>query len=75
MGALSVFLIAVGAILAFAVNVVFSEVDLVAIGLILMAVGVVGLIASLVRDKTGFRTERHVSPDGRHVVEETREHV
>jgi hypothetical protein len=43
----SVFLIAVGAILAFAVNVTTSGLDLAAIGWILMAVGTIGLIVAL----------------------------
>ena len=43
----SVFLIAVGAILAFAVTAVFEGVDLVAVGWILMAVGGLGLILSV----------------------------
>ena len=44
----SVFLIAVGAILAFAVNVSVSGLDLSTIGVILMIVGAIGLIASMV---------------------------
>ncbi|HEX8769320.1 MAG TPA: DUF6458 family protein [Acidimicrobiales bacterium] len=44
----SVFLIAVGAILAFAVNVTASGIDLQTVGVILMAVGIVGLLTSLV---------------------------
>ena len=44
----SIFLIALGAILAFAIRVQVSVVDLVLVGYILMAVGVIGLIASLV---------------------------
>lgn len=72
MGKLSIFLIALGAILAFAVNVWVEGIDLVVTGVILMAVGVIGLIAAMMRDGFGgFRTERHVSADGRHVVEET----
>lgn len=72
MGALSLLLIAVGAIFTFAVNVVFDAVDLTAIGVILMAVGAIGLVVSLMRGTFGgFRSERHVSADGRHVVEET----
>lgn len=43
----SVFLIAVGAILAFAVNVEASGVDLDTIGVILMIVGAIGLLASM----------------------------
>ncbi|AUZ87946.1 DUF6458 family protein [Arthrobacter sp. TmT3-37] len=44
----SIFLIALGAILAFAIRVQVSVVDLALVGYILMAVGVIGLIASLV---------------------------
>jgi hypothetical protein len=43
----SIFLIAVGAILAFAVNKVFEGIDLIAVGWILMAVGGLGLVLSL----------------------------
>ena len=44
----SIFLIAVGAILAFAVNVRTSGVDLYTVGIILMIVGSIGFLASLV---------------------------
>ena len=43
----SMFLIAVGAILAFAVDVAVEGVDLDTVGVILMIVGGVGLLASL----------------------------
>ena len=43
----SLFLIAVGAILAFAVNVTTSGFDINTIGWILMAVGVLGLLLSM----------------------------
>jgi len=44
----SVFLIAVGAILAFAVTATVSGVDLVAVGWILMGVGALGLVLSII---------------------------
>ncbi len=44
----SVFLIAVGAILAFATNLSVNEFDLDAIGYILMVVGLIGLLVTLV---------------------------
>lgn len=75
MGALSVLLIAAGAILAFAVKAASDNVDLTAVGVILMIVGGVGLIASLVRGSwVGFSSsrERRVSADGRTVVERER---
>jgi hypothetical protein len=72
MGALSILMIAVGAILAFAVNAAVDNVSLVAVGVILMVVGLIGLVVAMTQGTfTGFRSERHVSPDGRHVVEKT----
>jgi len=44
----SIFLIAVGAILKFAVNWQWNEVDLQAVGVILMVVGAIGLVLSLI---------------------------
>jgi Flp pilus assembly protein protease CpaA len=44
----SLFLIAVGAILNFAVTAEFAGIDLQTVGLILMIVGVVGLVLGLV---------------------------
>jgi len=43
----SIFLIALGAILAYAVDWQLSGVDLDMVGVILMVVGIIGLIASL----------------------------
>jgi hypothetical protein len=44
----SIFLIAVGAILAFAVNATVQGLDLIAVGWILMGVGALGILVSLV---------------------------
>ena len=44
----SLFLIAVGAILYFAVNATVSGLEIATVGLILMIVGVVGLVISVV---------------------------
>ena len=44
----SLFLIAVGAILTFAVNVSVQGLDLDAVGVILMVVGLVGLVGSMI---------------------------
>ncbi|MBV8986595.1 MAG: hypothetical protein JOZ68_02070 [Acidimicrobiia bacterium] len=44
----SIFLIAVGAILAFAVNIHTNGVDLQTVGVILMLVGVIGVILSAI---------------------------
>jgi hypothetical protein len=49
----SIFLIAVGAILAFAVHVFAHGVDTTAIGYILMAVGGIGLLAALLISGVG----------------------
>lgn len=72
MGALSVLLIAGGAVLTFAVADQVDGVDLSIVGIILMAVGVIGLFASLMRGsgRTHVRTERTVTDDGRTVVED-----
>jgi hypothetical protein len=45
---LSIFLIAVGAVLAWAVNAEAAGIDLQVAGIILVIVGVIGLIASLI---------------------------
>ena len=75
MGALSILLIAAGAILTWAVKDNSTGFDLRTIGIILLVVGAIGLIASLMRGSfVGFRStrERHVSSDGRTVVENER---
>ncbi len=64
----SVFLLAVGAILAFAIDVTAEGVNLNTIGIILMIVGAIGLLVSLVfassltsrgGDRTVVREERY----------------
>jgi len=75
MGALSILLIAAGAILTWAVEDNSTGFDLHTIGIILLVVGAIGLIASLMRGSfVGFRStrERHISSDGRTVVENER---
>lgn len=56
----SIFLIAVGAILSFAVEVTTEGVDLNTVGVILMIVGAIGLLASLIFWSSwgGFGTSR-----------------
>jgi Domain of unknown function (DUF6458) len=51
--ALSIFLIAVGAVLAWAVNAEAAGIDLQVAGIILVIVGVIGLIASLISGRAG----------------------
>jgi hypothetical protein len=45
---LSIFFIAIGAILAWAVSAEVSGVDITAVGVILLVVGIIGFVASLV---------------------------
>lgn len=72
-------LIIAGAILTFAVDAAVENVDLAMVGWILIAGGVLSLVAGAIRSaswmslgKKKYQTERHVSPDGQHYVEETR---
>lgn len=63
----SIFLIALGAILTFAVDVTVSGLDLATVGIILMIAGVIGVIVSLIW------IDRASSPRGdRRVVTEER---
>jgi hypothetical protein len=68
----SLFLIAAGAILRWAVTDSISGVDLTTVGLILLIVGVVGLVLSLVlmlaprRQETIVRQDRYVEPPPRY---------
>jgi hypothetical protein len=58
----SIFLIALGAILTFAVDVTVSGLDLATVGIILMIAGVIGVIVSLVwiDRATAPRTDRTI---------------
>lgn len=60
----SIFLLAIGAILAFAVQDAISGVDLVAVGYILMAAGALGIVLSLVMTDAA-RRRRDDSPPPR----------
>jgi hypothetical protein len=60
----SVFLIAIGAILTFAVNLSVSGLDLSTVGVILMVAGAIGLVASmLVFGGSGWGGRRTVVED------------
>jgi Domain of unknown function (DUF6458) len=65
----SMFLIAVGAILAFAVNVSITGVSLYIVGLILFTVGLFGAVMSLLfwTSFSPYRTQRTVVHDDIHV--------
>lgn len=76
---LGILLIVAGAILTFAVETAAEGVDLQTIGWILMAGGALALVAAAIQgagwmsmSTNRMRTERHVSADGRHAVEESR---
>lgn len=64
----SIFLIAVGAILYFAVDVHTSAINLQTVGLILMIVGGIGLVVSVIFWNSwgggGYRRQRKVVHDG-----------
>jgi hypothetical protein len=68
----SVFLIAVGAVLAFAVDATVSGLDLDAVGVILMIVGAIGLLASLFLIDSWRRPAGTVVEGGPTVVRERR---
>jgi hypothetical protein len=60
----SVFLLAIGAILAFAVDVTVSGLDLATIGIILMIVGAIGLVTSMaIFGRSGYGGRRTVVTD------------
>lgn len=71
----SLFLIAVGAILTFALDVSISGIDLDVVGWILMAVGVTGLVLTTVIWSGRRRPSATTAPAERRVIEETRENV
>lgn len=71
MAAIGLILIALGAVLRYAITVEASGVDLDMIGLILMITGGIGFLLGIFEGAfRRSRVERHVSPDGRHVVED-----
>ena len=63
----SVFLLALGAILAFAVNATVSGLEISTIGIILMVCGAIGLLLTMLvvgrRDRGGIAEERVVTRD------------
>jgi hypothetical protein len=59
---MSIFLIAVGAILRYAVTITVSGVELQTVGLILMIVGIIGLVVSLAVEFMGGASRRPAEP-------------
>ena len=81
MAALGIILIIAGGIVAWGVDAVADDFNLQAIGYILMAGGAMALLVAAIqgagwmsRSNRQMRTERHVSADGNHFVEETEAH-
>jgi hypothetical protein len=79
MAALGILLIVAGAIVTFAVDATVNGLDLAVLGYILMAGGAIALLVAAIRaagwasmSHSKMHTERHVSDDGQHYVEETR---
>ena len=74
-----IFLIAVGAVLTFAVHATVSGVSIHAVGIILMIVGALGLVVSMTiftprrRTVVESRTERPIDPEVRESVVERHE--
>ena len=60
-------LIAVGAILAFAVNFSVSGIEISTVGFILMVAGVVGIVVALVMNSQRSRTQHTIVRDDRPV--------
>ena len=76
--ALGIILLVAGAVVTFAVDTAVDGVDLKALGYIMMGGGALSLLIAAIQGagymsmgKNKMSSERHVSPDGRHVVEET----
>ena len=81
MAALGIILMIAGGIVAWGVDAVADDFDLQAIGYILIAGGAIALLVAAIqgagwmsRSNRQMRTERHVSTDGNHFVEETEAH-
>jgi len=79
LAALGIILLVIGAIVTFAIDRQAEGVDVAAIGWILMAGGGLALLAAMIKGagwmsttNSKVHTERHVSDDGRHYVEESR---
>jgi hypothetical protein len=70
----SIFLLVVGAILTFAVNVSTSGFNINTVGIILMVAGVIGLLMSLLfwSSFSPYRRRRVVPPPSEEVYEERR---
>ncbi|HQV56657.1 MAG TPA: DUF6458 family protein [Ilumatobacteraceae bacterium] len=77
--ALGVILIVAGAVMKWAIKTKADGVDIEMIGTILMVGGALSLVIAAIQgagwmssSKTRFVTERHMSDDGQHFVQETR---
>ena len=77
--AIGVILVVAGAILTFAIEKSVEGVDLAVVGWIMMAGGALSLVIAAIQgagwmsmSNSKLHTERHVTDDGQHYVEETR---
>ena len=61
----SIFLLAAGAVLAFAITDTIADVDLTVVGYILMAAGLAGVIVSLIVNQQRQHTSHTVTEDRR----------
>ncbi|HUF98608.1 MAG TPA: DUF6458 family protein [Ilumatobacter sp.] len=78
---LGIILIVAGAIITFAIEREAEGFDIRAIGWIMMAGGALSLLVAMIQGagwmsarQSKFHTERHVTDDGRHLVEEVESH-
>lgn len=77
--ALGVILIVAGAVMKWAIEKKADGIDIQMIGVILMVGGAISLVVAAIQgagwmsqSRTRFTTERHMSDDGKHYIEETR---
>ncbi len=75
---IGIVLVVAGAIIGFAVDTAIDGVDLKAVGLIMIGGGVLSLLIAGIQaagwmsmNNRKMRSERHMSPDGKHYVEES----
>lgn len=72
----SIFLLALGAVLAFALNVNVDKIDLTLVGYILMGCGVIGVIWSILaaQRKSSVETHNYVDPTTGETISRSESH-
>lgn len=75
---IGIFLVVIGAIITFAIDTAVDGINLQMLGWIIMAGGGIAIVAGAIQGagmmsmrRNRMHSERHVSADGQHVVEET----